>query len=204
MLNPLNDFRRRFRVMRLYTHDLQSIPTIELAPGDTIAPLDPGHIDILREVYAVEMAEERSRLDRGETCYVGWSGGRAAHYCWIQDQGLHEIRGTWRRERVRPGDFWLYSARTAEWARGRRLLPAALAAILREYRRRGYRRALAYIAEENTSSIKATERTGFVLEGRIRSMAWRTSLMPLPGSSYQNSIAKVGARTLGPASASSE
>ena len=204
MSGPLNEFRRRFRVMRLYTHDMQSIPTIELAPGDTIAPLDPDRIDILRDVYAVDLAEVRSRLERGETCYIGWSAGRAAHYHWIQDQGVHDIRGTWRRETIRPGDCWIYSARTAEWARGRRFQPAAIAAILREYQRRGYRRALAYIAEENAISIKATQRTGFVLAGRIRSFAWRTSLLPLPGSTYKNSIAKAAGRTLRPASVSSE
>ena len=190
--------------MRLYTHDLQSITKIELAPGDTIETLDPNQIDVLRDVYTVDVAEDRARLDRDEKCYVGWSAGRAAHYCWVQDRGVHEIRGTWRRETIQPGEFWLYSGRTAEWARGRRLTPAAVVTILRDYERRGYRRALAYIAEENTSSIKAVERAGFVLEERIRSFAWRTSLFRLPGSSYRPSKVDVGSRTLRPASVSSE
>jgi RimJ/RimL family protein N-acetyltransferase len=184
--------RHRVRVMRLYTHDLGSIPAIDLEPGDCIAPLDRDESQILQDVYRVDPEEDRARFDRGERCYVGWSAGRAAAYCWAQDKGVHEIRGTWRRETIQPGDFWIYSGRTAEWARGRRLNPAALVTILRDYKSRGYRRALAYIAEENIASIKGAQRTGFVLTERIRSFAWRTSLLRLPGSRYRGSSTRPG------------
>ena len=86
---------------------------------------------------------------------------------------------------MQSGNLWLYSARTAEWARGRRLLPAALSTILREsHKRRNYQRALATIAEENVASIRGAERAGFVLSERIRSFAVGGWLFPLPGSSY--------------------
>lgn len=175
---------RRIRVMRLYTHDLRSIPDVALQPGDRIEALDPGQHRILREIHPIDVSEDQSRLEAGHKCFVGWSNGRPAHFCWVQDAGVHRIRGTWRRDAIQPGDLWLYSGRTAEWARGRRLLPAALATILREYKRRNYQRALATIAEDNVASIRGAERAGFVLAERIRSLAVRSSLFPLPGSSY--------------------
>ena len=179
-----SQLRRRVRVMRLYTHDLQSVPDVPLQPGDRIEALDPSRYSILREIHPIDISEDQSRLEAGHKCFVGWSNGRPAHFSWIQDAGVHQIRGTWRRDAVQPGDLWLYSARTAEWARGRRLLPAALSTILREYKRRNYQRALATIAEENVASIRGAERAGFVLSERIRSFAVRSSLFPLPGSAY--------------------
>ena len=184
MSRPFLGVRKRVRVMRLYTHDLRSIPTIELGPGDCIAPLNRDDRQVLQDVYTVDPAEDYARFDRDERCYVGWSAGRVAYYCWVQDKGVHEIHGTWRHEAIQPGDFWIYSVRTAEWARGRRLNPAALVTVLRDYKNRGYCRALMYIAEGNTASIKGAQRTGFVLTERIRSFAWRTSLLRLPGSRY--------------------
>ena len=170
--------------MRLYTHDLRSIPDVPLQPGDRIEALDPSRYSILREVHQIDISEDQSRFEAGHKCFVGWSNGRPAHFTWVQDAGVHRIRGTWRRDAIQPGDLWLYSGRTAEWARGRRLQPAALAMILRDYKTRNYQRALATIAEENVFSIRAAERAGFVLTGRIRSFAVRTSLIPLPGSTY--------------------
>src|SRR5262245_14805178 len=179
-------WRRRFRVMRLYAHDLASIPTVTLAPGDRIEPLDPNRRDILLDIHAIDLSEDSSRLSRGQKCFIGWSNGKAAHYCWVQDTGLHDIRGTWRREPIRPGEFWLYSGRTAEWARGRRLCPGTLVTILRQYKRDGFTRGFATVAEENRASISAIERAGFVLTERIRSLAFRSALLRLPGSSYPN------------------
>src|SRR5262245_16947243 len=130
-----DQYRSRLRVMRLYAHDLASIPTVILAPGDRIEPLDPSQRDILLDIFAVDLSEDSARLSRGQKCFIGWSNGKAAHYSWVQDEGLHDIRGTWRREQIRPGEFWLYSSRTAEWARGRRLFPGTLVTILRQYKR---------------------------------------------------------------------
>lgn len=180
--------RRRVRVMRLYTHDLRSIPDVPLQSGDNVATLERSRAGMLRDIYPVDLSEDQSRLDQEHKCFVGWSHGRAAHFSWVQDSGVHEIRGTWRRDAIQPGDFWIYSCRTADWARGRRLYPAALVTILRKYKNLNYRRALISVAEENGASISGIERAGFVLAERIRSFALRASLFPLPGSSY-------GART---------
>jgi RimJ/RimL family protein N-acetyltransferase len=175
--------------MRLYTHDLQSIPDVALQPGDSIGALERSGMGILREIYPVDLSEDQSRLDRGHRCFVGWSSERPAHFTWVQHAGVHEIRGTWRRETVRPGEFWIYSSRTADWARGRRLCPAAIVTILRKYKDLNYQWALATIADENRASIAAAERAGFVLAERIRSFALRAALFPLPGSSYRSNRA---------------
>ena len=175
-----NTGRRRVRVMRLYTHDLRSVPDVPLQSGDCIATLERSRCAVLRDVYPVDLAEDRSRLDQDHKCFVGWADGRAAHFSWVQDSGVHEIGGTWRRDAIQPGDFWIYSCRTADWARGRRLYPATLVTILRMYKNLNYQRALIYVAEENEASISGIERAGFVLAERIRSVAIRASLFPLP------------------------
>jgi hypothetical protein len=189
-----SEWRRRCRVTRLYTHDLRTVPDFPLQPGDSIERLDPSRCDVLREVHPVDLSEDRARLDQNQACFVGWSQGRAAHYSWAQDAGVHEIRGTWRRDTIQPGDVWIYSCRTADWARGRRLYPAAVVAILRAYKSQGYRRAVIYVSEENMASINGIERAGFVLAERIRSFAVRASLLPLPGSAYRADRAREGVR----------
>jgi RimJ/RimL family protein N-acetyltransferase len=171
--------------MRLYTHDLQFVPVVPLQPGDSIEALERSRSEILRDIYPVDLEEDQARLDQEQKCFVGWSSGRAAHFSWVQDTGVHELRGTWRRDAIQPGDFWIYSCRTADWARGRRLYPAALVAILRTYKSLNYRRALISVAEENEASINGIDRAGFVLAERIKSFALRSSLYPLPGSSYR-------------------
>jgi hypothetical protein len=190
----MQEIRRRVRVIRLYSHDLSTIPAVELEPGDRIDLLDRRCNDLLLDVHPVDTAEDRGRLDRDEKCFVGWSAGRASHFSWVQDRGVHDIRGTWRQETIQPGDFWIYSCRTAERARGRRLYPAALATILRHYKRQQYRRALIYVADGNISSINGIERAGFVMTARIRSLAWRRSLLWLPGSSSRTRSGPVMSR----------
>jgi hypothetical protein len=186
--------RRRVRVTRLYTHDLQSIPDVPFQPGDSIEVLERSRSRILLDIYPVDLSEDLSRLEQRHQCFVGWSHGRAAHFSWVQDTGVHEIRGTWRRDAIQPGDFWIYSCRTADWARGRRLYPAALATILNTYKKLNRQRALICVAEENGPSINGIERAGFVLTERIRSFALRASLFRLPGSSYLGRAAVTIAR----------
>lgn len=123
--------------MYVYRHDLGNIPVFPLDPDCRIEVLDPAQVERLREVYPVNMTEKHRRLAAGHTCYVAVVGGKFAHYNWVQADGFHPIQDSGRRRRVRPGELWIYSGRTAEWARGRRLQTAVLAAILADARRQG-------------------------------------------------------------------
>lgn len=171
---------RRVVVTRLYCHDLSYIPEIPLASTDAIAPLDPARIETVLEVYPVDLAQDRQRLASGDNCVIGWVGARAAHFNWVRDKGVYPMPGTGRRKAIKAGEFWIFSSRTAEWARGRRLQPAAIAYILRQYRERGYKRAFILVDELNNASIRGIERTGFVLEKRFRGLSINRFIIPLP------------------------
>ena len=66
-----SQLRRRVRVMRLYQHDLRSVPDVPLQPGDRIEALDPSRYSILREIHPIDISEDQSRLEAGHKCFVG-------------------------------------------------------------------------------------------------------------------------------------
>jgi hypothetical protein len=173
-------FARRVYRWRLYCHDLQSIPEIPRNPTDHVTRLDPAHVETVLEVYPADLAQDIARLASGKTCYIGYAGSRAAHFTWVQDKGVYLLADIGPRERIRAGDFWIFSSRTADWARGRHIFPITVAFILREYRANGYERAFAYVAEENKASIHGMERAGFVVRKRMRTLLVSRYVFALP------------------------
>ena len=171
---------RRLRVEFVYRHDLTNIPAVPLDPACRIEVLDPAQVERLLEAYPVNMAEKHRRLAAGHICYIGLADGKVAHFNWVQSDGVHLIPPAGRRRRVRPGEIWIYSSRTAEWARGRRLQPATLVAILEDFRRNGYSRAWICTERENLASQRGIERVGFRLVKKWRILLLSRYCIPLP------------------------
>ena len=107
----------------------------------------------------------QQRLDRHDRCYVALDEGKAATYVW---QGVGE-REIYTGQRMWPGagECFLYDGYTFKEYRGRRLLPGIMCRARKDLAAEGFRRILADIACDNTSSIRAVEAAGFYRHARI-------------------------------------
>lgn len=171
---------KRFSVTLLYVHDLGVIPEVAAAAGCRIERLEAERARLLTEVETIDSAQVQARFRRGDACYLGLADGRPAHFNWAQTSGRHPLSGTGRTFSVRNKEVWLYSAFTAEWARGRRLQPAATAMMLRDAKQNGCSRAWIYVNETNSASRKSVERVGFRVARRLRSVWISRYCLPLP------------------------
>ena len=113
-------------------------------------------------------------------CYVARLGNMLVHYSWVQDSGLHDLKGTGRSRRVLDGELWILACYTAVWARGRRIYPTVLQRILHDYEARGFRTAWIYTQDSNKSSQSGIRYAGFALDSRLRALSFRSDAIPLP------------------------
>jgi L-amino acid N-acyltransferase YncA len=171
---------KRYSVTLLYVHDLDGIPEVAADPACRIELLGEERAHLLTEVDHIDLEQVRARFRRGDLCYLGLLDGRPAHFNWAQASGSHPASGTGRSFSVKDGEVWLYSGHTAEWARGRRLQPAALTRMLSDARQNGFLRAWTYIRESNSASRKSAERVGFRVARRLRSVWISRYCLPLP------------------------
>lgn len=109
----------------------------------------------LQELFARigrKPADVKARLDRGERCFIGLSGGRIVHFSWIGPgpASCPEIKAT---VRVGPGELYQGDSYTDEAARGHRVTGAVMSVLIDWERARGYRRHVFYIARDNHSSL---------------------------------------------------
>jgi RimJ/RimL family protein N-acetyltransferase len=140
----------------------------------------------LTDIGPFDLGEGRERVRRGDRCYCLWLDGRLAHYCWVQQTGSHPIEPAAVSVSVRPGVFWLYNARTAEWARRRGIFRATLERIVTDYFAAGYHTAWIYVVRENVASQKAVLRSGFELDRVLSALRMGTHYFrcPIRASSF--------------------
>jgi hypothetical protein len=154
----------------VFRHDLARIEPMEPAPGVSIERLPPAALERALEVRSIEPWLIEERRERGDVCYLGLSEGRAGHFSWVQQRGLHPISDAGVSVPVRDGEIWVYHCHTAPWCRGRRLYPLVLSAILTEARAHGASRAWIYTLRDNESSRNGILRAGFVFDHSLRAV----------------------------------
>jgi hypothetical protein len=155
------------------------------APAGGVEPaarwtlLKPFEIPLLTSVSEPNLQEAEKRLKRGDACYVAWIGGRMAHHSWVQTSGEHPVTEAGVTRPVGPGEFWIYHCHTAEWARGRKLYPTALARILNEHFGRGFHTAWIYTQDHNVVSQQGIERSQFARTTTLRALRAGRYYLPL-------------------------
>ena len=108
---------------------------------------------ITREVAA-------SRLERENGLVAAVEGEEVLSYCWTaySETGVHEIDAS-----VIPlkDELYIYDAFTRPRARGRRLFPLLLSAVLKKAASQGYGRLLIFVSKGNQPSLSAVSSVGF-------------------------------------------
>ena len=132
--------------------------------------LRPEEIPLLAPVSESNLEHAALLLKRGDRCYVSRLDGQLAHHTWVQTTGLHPITEAGVELRVESGEFWIYHAHTAEWARGLRLYPTAIAKILCDHFRDGFQTAWVYTQDFNTISQRGIERNHFERVAILRAL----------------------------------
>jgi RimJ/RimL family protein N-acetyltransferase len=131
------------------------------------ALLAPENVRTLTEIGPFDLNECSHRLQRGDLCYLAFLGDRLAHYSWVQRSGSHPITRAGVSVPVGSDEFWIYSCRTAEHARGKGIYPATLERIINDHFEQGYRNARIYASRENVASQKGILRAGFRLVAKF-------------------------------------
>jgi hypothetical protein len=122
------------------------------------------------------------RWSARDKAYVAYVDGRLAHYSWVRSEGVQPIYEADVSVRVAPGHFWIYHCWTAGWARGRRIYPAVLIRIAREYLEGGYTCAHIYTTRRNVASQNGIKRAGFTYTSSRRALRVGSRWFKWPGS----------------------
>lgn len=157
----------------------QDIPDLAVDTDIRLRHLESADLDALYKTPESVPALATPRLDRGDECYIAYSGDRVAHHTWIQSSGVHPIVEAGYECTVEPGDFWIYHCWTADWARGRRLYPTVLAYAVRDQFSRGRKRARIYTTQKNTASQRGIMRAGFRPTESVRALRMGTHYLRL-------------------------
>jgi len=132
-----------------------------LAPAGVSRLLDMGWFDV---------NEGLRRLGRGDCCYTIFVDGRLAHYGWVQRSGFHCLTEAAISRPVEKGEFWIYHARTAEWARRRGFSKATVRRMVNDHFEAGYSTGWVYASKENKASRRSVEGAGFALAAIITAL----------------------------------
>lgn len=92
--------------------------------------------------------------DSNELCYIQWLVSSADDH--VVSRGFRS-----RLPRLREDEVLIENAFTFEKYRGKRIMPSVIVELCEMARRKGFKRMLAYVAEDNIASLKGFERVGF-------------------------------------------
>ena len=171
-------------VTYLYEHSLAGILVVETLKPCRVQQIfveDVGIFEQVRPMRPQKVAQFRQRFERGHLCYGAYLDDRCAHFSWVQTQGLHYIESARLTWSLKPGEFFIYDCRTADWARGYRLYPFVLAHILEEFRRQAFKKGLIYTTQSNLASQKGIQRAGFTLRQKMRLLRIGSLALRVPG-----------------------
>lgn len=177
-------FLRRIasRIKRLAVVKIQRTYVYRLSKADGWAASAPNNTNIQWEMLApagvgrlldmgwFDVSEGLKRLGRGDCCYTISVDGRLAHYGWVQRSGFHCITEAAISLPIENGEFWIYHARTAEWARQRGFSKATVRRMLKDHFESGYSTGWVYAAKENKASRRSVEGAGFALAAIITAL----------------------------------
>jgi len=92
--------------------------------------------------------------DTNDPCHIQWLVSSADDH--VVSRGFRS-----RFPRLREGEVLIDNVFTFEKHRGKRIMPSVMVELSQMARRKGFKRMLTYVREDNISSLKGFERAGF-------------------------------------------
>jgi hypothetical protein len=126
--------------------------------------------DALREISAdaaCEMPPDflEEALGKGDECYAIRDGAQLAAYGWYSRTPTRATDDL--RVRFDSAYVYMYKGLTLDAYRGRRLHAIGMTRALAAYRARGYKGLVTFVEADNLSSLKSTQRMGYMAFGRV-------------------------------------
>jgi RimJ/RimL family protein N-acetyltransferase len=145
-------------------------PRRDLDPEFDLLEAGVDHIPILDQLWAIDHAEAKRRLQSGGTLWLVLDGPRSAFSCWTF-RGRTPIRAAQKGWLDLPADAaCLEESMTAAAYRGRSIAPAAWTLIADRLAGQQVSRLVTTIEEENAASRTAVSKVGFVEIGRAETV----------------------------------
>lgn len=160
----------KLNVEYVYSQNLEDIPERKCRIPVTIFKLSLEDVHRILEIRKMPLGKLRSRLKRGDLCYVTEYENKLIAYQWVQFSGEHFIQQAGKIICVKPGDFWIYHARVLEEFRCKGINSKIKSDLMIEAKNNGYRRALIYTNKKNIPNRRGLERLGFELNEIIYSL----------------------------------
>jgi hypothetical protein len=154
------------------------LPGADLRPSElplTVRFLEPGDAAGYRALRAGGADELERRLATGDRCFGAWLDGRLVSVRWFSS-GTAWIEYLDRRVPLRPGELYLYDLYTAPDVRGRSVSRASAAGWQDAFAAEGVRRLVGTVLPENRPVLRATEKAGWRVVGKlgyVRIGPWR-------------------------------
>ncbi len=145
-------------------------PGPALPEGFRLELVDSRHLRALcafRPSVGPQVFEQR--LYQGDVCHAVWRDDTIVHAAWIARETAF-VQYLSCQLQLGSKDIYIYDSHTLP---GFRLLGLASQRgrhVIEYYRERGFERALALIASENTTGLRATRGLGYELAGRLHAL----------------------------------
>jgi RimJ/RimL family protein N-acetyltransferase len=136
-------------------------PSLALASGVQLGTLDRSGIADFCRISSTHPALVEERWRAGDVCYLAYLEDRIVHHSWVKSRDVQPVMEADLRLPVKAGEFWIYHCWTAEAARGKRIYPCVLAAILQEYFALGFTCGRIYTSRKNLASQRGIQTAGF-------------------------------------------
>jgi hypothetical protein len=128
--------------------------------------LDSADAEAYRALRADDGAELTRRLADGDRCFGAWLDGRLVSVRWFSS-GSAWIEYLDLRVPLRPDELYMYDLYTAPDLRGRSVSRASAAGWQEVLAAEGVRRLVGSVLPENRPVLRATEKAGWRVVGRI-------------------------------------
>ncbi len=122
---------------------------------------------LIRKMPQKKQQQFIQRFNKGDRCYMAFSGMIPCHYSWIREKGtigMHEIK---RRFKIKNKDAWIFDCTTNSNYRGLSIYTKVISYITELLISNGYSNVYISTLKSNKASIRGIEKAGFSFEGKI-------------------------------------
>ncbi len=156
----------------MLVHDLEQIPPIEQGDYPQIKMLTADEVEMLNDVWPVDVKKMRQRLKETSICYITTDNKQCISYHWVQVRGSHFIQQLGIHAQLPEKQAMIYHTRVAEQARGNGINMHVLQHILGNLKAEGFNKVWIYTNLGNMANQKGLKACGFVVIKKLTSIEY--------------------------------